>query len=71
MSTAPTLHPLLSRFREEVATEEFLTHEQIAEQLGVSVRTVAYWMNADVTPQKRYRRVIAQWLDARGGELAA
>lgn len=71
MSTAhPTVHPLIARFREEVQAEEFLTQAEIADQLGVSLRTVADWLHADVTPQKRQRRRLADWLDSREGEAA-
>lgn len=65
MSTASDPDTLVVRFRNAVADEHLLTHEEIAEQIGVSLRTVSYWINSDVTPQKRYRRQIVDWLDTR------
>lgn len=63
MSSVPTpIHPLLTRLREETEARG-LTQAQLACELGVSERTVAYWMNEDVTPQKRLRPVIVAWLD--------
>lgn len=71
MSTAPTdIHPLIARLREVVRADDFLTQADVAEQIGVSQRTLVYWLNADVIPQKRYRRPLAEWLEAREGMAA-
>ena len=58
-------HPLIVALRERMETEH-LTQRLVAAELGVSERTVSYWMTTDTIPQKRYRRVIAAWL-AQGG----
>ncbi len=62
------IHPLIVRLREELGTDDFLTQEEAAKQIGVSSRTVSYWMTTDTTPQKRYRRQLAEWLDGRARE---
>lgn len=66
MST-PTrhIHPLISRLRDEIKADDFLTYEEAASQIGVSLRTLSSWMNTDTVPQKRYRRQLAAWLDGR------
>jgi transcriptional regulator with XRE-family HTH domain len=63
MSSATSQHPLVQRLR-EVSEERYLTQREVAEQLGVSTRTVSYWFTTDTIPQKRHRRVLAEWLDA-------
>ncbi len=71
MSTPTThLHPLIVRLREELVTDDFLTQEEAAKQIGVSSRTLSYWMTTDTTPQKRYRRQLAEWLGAREAQTA-
>jgi hypothetical protein len=71
MSTASQdIHPLIARLRDALAEDDFLTQAQVAEQIGVSTRTLSYWLNTDTTPQKRYRRPLAAWLDARDGAAA-
>lgn len=64
------IHPLISRLRETITRDDFLTQQQAADQLGVSLRTLVYWMTEDVTPQKRYRKQLSDWLNARD-EMAA
>lgn len=64
-TTAGHLHPLISRLRRVMSEDEFLTQSAVAEQLGVSTRTLSYWLNTDTTPQKRYRRPLAEWLAER------
>lgn len=61
MSTPTFIHPLIAGLR-ETAEAQHLTQRQIAEQLGVSERTVSYWFTTDTVPQKRYRRVLVEWL---------
>lgn len=71
MSSASThIHPLIARLRETLERDDFLTYQEAANQLGVSLRTLTYWMNTDVVPQKRYRRQLADWLEARNGKAA-
>lgn len=66
MSTAsPVLHPLIVRLRDTLRADDYLTRKDAAAEIGVSLRTLTYWMNDDVAPQKRYRRQLADWLDAR------
>jgi transcriptional regulator with XRE-family HTH domain len=63
MSTAAShLHPLIVRLRDAVAREDYLTQEQMAAEIGVSTRTLSYWLSRDTTPQKRYRKRLADWL---------
>ena len=62
------IHPLIVRLREELVTDDFLTQEEAAKQIGVSSRTLSYWMTTDTTPQKRYRRQLAEWLNERSKE---
>jgi transcriptional regulator with XRE-family HTH domain len=62
VSTPALIHPLIERLR-EVTEEKHLTQREVAEQLGVSERTVSYWFTTDTTPQKRYRRALAEWLE--------
>ncbi len=69
MSTPTThLHPLIARLRDVLRADDFLTQEEAARQIGVSGRTLTYWMNTDTTPQKRYRRQLAEWLNERSKE---
>lgn len=66
MSSAVShIHPILADLRDAVAGDETLTHPALAEQLGVSLRTVVAWMNTDTTPQKRHMHRIASWLESR------
>lgn len=68
MSSAPlTTDDLISRFRRVLEDDIFLTHQQAAREIGVSLRTISNWANTDTEPQKRYRRQLADWLDARNG----
>lgn len=64
MSTPVVAHPLIDRLRERMLTEH-LTQREVAEQLGVSERTVSYWMTTDTTPQPRHRRSIVAWLEMK------
>jgi DNA-binding transcriptional regulator YiaG len=50
--------------------EEDLTQVEVAQALGVSLRTVQYWF-AGAIPQKRYRRVLREWLASGNDEAAA
>jgi len=69
MSTAPPiLHPLVERLRETLRGDDFLTNAQAAAEIGVSTRTLTYWLNTDTTPQKRYRKQLADWLAERSRE---
>lgn len=62
MSSVPAdIHPLLIALRNAVA-ERGLTQSQAASEIGISERTLAYWLNDDVTPQKRFRPAIIEWL---------
>ena len=65
--SSPTahIHPLVTQLRAEIAADDFLTYEEAARQIGVSLRTLSMWMNTDTTPQKRYRRQLADWLGGR------
>jgi AraC-like DNA-binding protein len=63
VSTPTATHPLIERLR-DVAERDHLTQRQLAEQLGVSERTVSYWFTTDTMPQKRYRQALVQWLEA-------
>jgi transcriptional regulator with XRE-family HTH domain len=45
-----------------VSEEQYLTQREVAEQLGVSARTVSYWFTTDTIPQKRHRRALVDWL---------
>lgn len=65
VASAPTPSTLIVRFRNMVADEHLLTQEEIADELGVSLRTVSNWLNADVTPKKKYRRQLSDWLEQR------
>lgn len=62
MSSPSLTHPAVARLK-LVAEEKLLTQREVAEQLGVSERTVSYWFTTDTTPQKRYLRVVLDWLD--------
>lgn len=70
-TTAGHIHPLIAQFREVLETSDTLTQKQVAEELGVSERTVSYWMTTDTTPQKRYRQVLINWLGERSREQVA
>lgn len=59
------IHPLIARLRDEFETDDFITQREAAGQIGVSLRTMSYWMTTDTVPQKRYRKQLAEWLDAR------
>jgi len=61
---ASHIHPLVTALREAMQ-EHGLTQSQLAVELDVSERTVAYWMNEDVVPQKRFRPRIAAWLNQK------
>lgn len=61
VSSAPPIHPLISRLR-EIAEERHLTQRELAQELGVSERTVSYWFTSDTVPQKRYRKVLSEWI---------
>lgn len=62
MSSALDTHPLVSRLRARM-DDLHLTQREAAEALGVSERTVSYWMTTDTTPQPRHRRAIVSWLE--------
>lgn len=63
MSSPVATHPLVARLR-EIAEERHLTQRELAEQVGVSERTISYWFTTDTVPQKRYRRALTAWLEA-------
>lgn len=63
MSTPTATHPLIESLR-AIAERDHLTQRQIAEQLGVSERTVSNWFTTDTMPQKRYRQTLSQWVEA-------
>lgn len=69
-SAAVHIHPLILRLREQLANDDFLTHQRAATEIGVSLRTLTYWVNTDTVPKKRNRQQIADWLDSRNGQAA-
>lgn len=64
-STAAHIHPLVAQLREELNGDATTTHQAAADAIGVSLRTLTYWMNTDVVPQKRQREQITSWLAKR------
>lgn len=65
MSTAsPTFASLLDRLKGEIV-ERHLTQREAAEQIGVSHRTLQYWLDGgrDVTPRPGHRRALVEWLE--------
>lgn len=65
MSSATDTHPLVIALRREFEIDDELTQAQAAEQIGVSTRTVQYWLASDTTPQKRHRPMLREWLAGR------
>lgn len=63
MTEAADRHPLVSALRDRMARED-LTQDQVAEGLGVSKRTIQYWLRTDTTPQPRHRSKLREWLEA-------
>lgn len=64
MSTAPlTFADLFDRLRDEIAARH-LTQREAAEQIGVSARTLQYWLDGqDVIPRPAHRRALIVWLE--------
>lgn len=60
MSTPSLTYPPVEQLREKMEAED-LTQAFVASELGVSQRTIQYWL-AGAIPQKRYRRVLREWL---------
>lgn len=61
MSSPAVTHPLIDRLREVIA-ERHLTQREVAADLDVALRTIAYWLNDGATPQPAHRRAIVAWL---------
>lgn len=62
-------HPLIDRLVEEIPARH-LTQVEAAAEIGVSVRTLQYWLSKEApVPQPRHRRAILNWLERQ--EVAA
>jgi len=66
MSTAPlTFGTLIDQLRQEIF-ERHLTQREAAEEIGVSERTLQYWLGDDeVVPRAVHRRAVIAWLEGR------
>lgn len=55
-------HPVVHRLAEEIARRG-ISQRQAALEIGVGQRTLGYWLNTDVVPQRRFRPLIERWLE--------
>jgi transcriptional regulator with XRE-family HTH domain len=66
MSTAPlTFTDLIDQLRREIG-KRHLTQREAAEEIGVSERTLQYWLgDGEVVPRAAHRRALIAWLEGR------
>lgn len=71
MSTAPDIHTTLARRLVRARLKAILSQAEVAEQLGVSVRTVQNW-EAGLTPKNaaKHRALMAFISEIENGQAA-